>query len=130
VRNPTNYGTSTVATADTLKATKSLTIALGGAFANDSVFEGTVSGAKGVVDSYDSTNGIIRYHQTADTGFTDFTASDYVRPDGDSGAGQDVTAVTSPEVEQYSGEVIFLENRTPINRAGDQIETIKLVLEF
>jgi hypothetical protein len=130
IRNPYNYGTTTVATAETLAATKSLAIAVGGTFNNDSVFEGTVTGAKAIVDSYDSVNGIIRYHQTEATGYVDFSTSDYVRPQGDSGAGQDVTAINNPEVEPYSGQVIFLENRTPVNRASDQIETIKLVLEF
>jgi len=130
LRNPTNFGTSVVATADTLDSTKALVIALGGTFASDVVIEGTVTGANGIVDSYDSTNGIIRYHQTDTTGFTEFSTSDFIRISGTTGVGQDVTALTNPEVEPYSGEVIFLENRTPINRAGDQIETIKLVLEF
>jgi hypothetical protein len=130
IRNPYNYGTTTIATAETLTATKSIEIAVGGTFDNDSVIEGTVSGAKGIVDSYDAVNGIIRYHQTEETGFVDFDLGDFVRPEGDSGAGQDVTAINNPEVEPYSGQVIFLENRTPVNRASDQIETIKLVLEF
>lgn len=130
IRNPYNYGTSVVATAETLMATKSLEVAIGATFPNDSIIEGTVSGAKAVVDSYDSINGIIRYHQTEVTGYTDFDLGDYVRVVGDSGTGQDVTAINNPEVQPYSGEVIFLENRTPVNRASDQIETIKLVLEF
>jgi len=130
IRNPYNYGTTTVATASTLAATKNLVVATGGTFAVDSVFEGTVTNAKGIVDSYDSVNGIIRYHQTEETGYTAFTTSDNVRPDGGSGTGQSVTAVNNPEVEPFSGEIIFLENRTPVNRASDQIETIKLVLEF
>tara|TARA_B110000908_G_scaffold21081_1_gene23713 strand:+ start:2277 stop:3608 length:1332 start_codon:yes stop_codon:yes gene_type:complete len=129
IRNPYNFGTTVVSTADTMMATKQLVIATGGTFANDSVFEGTVTGAKGIVDSYDSANGIIKYHQTQVTGFTSFSTSDVVRPVGNSG-GQAVGSLVNPEVEPYSGEVIFLENRTPINRAGDQIETIKLVLEF
>lgn len=130
IRNPYNYGTTTVATAETLSATKSLDIAVGGSFTNDGVIEGTVTGAKAIVDSYDAVNGIIRYHQTEATGYVDFSTSDFVRKQGDAGAGQDVTAINSPEVEPYSGQVIFLENRTPVNRASDQIETIKLVLEF
>lgn len=130
IKNPYNFGTTTVATAETLATTKNLVIALGGTFLNDSIFEGTVSGAKGVVDSYDSTNGIIRYHQTEATGFDTFTTSDFVRPEGSSGSGQDVTAVNNSEAQPYSGDIIFLENRAPVNRAGDQIETIKLVLEF
>lgn len=130
IRNPYNYGTTTVATAETLSATKSLEVALGSVFVNDSVIEGTVSGAKAIVDSYDSVNGIIRYHQTEATGYEDFDLGDFIRTQGDSGTGVDCTAINNPEVQPYSGEVIFLENRTPVNRASDQIETIKLVLEF
>jgi hypothetical protein len=130
IRNPYNFGTTTAATAETLSATKALVVALGGSFANDSEIEGTVSGAKAIVDSYDSVNGIIRFHQTEATGYVDFDTGDFIRVVGDAGAGQDCTAINNPEVQPYSGEVIFLENRTPVNRASDQIETIKLVLEF
>ena len=130
IRNPYNYGTTTVATAETLAATKSLEIATGETFAADAVIEGSSTGAKAIVDSYDAVNGIIRYHQTEETGFVDFTTSDTIRLEGETGTGQTVNAVNNPEVEPYSGEIIFLENRTPVNRATDQIETIKLVLEF
>lgn len=130
IRNPFNFGTTTVATAETLSATKSLEVAVGETFTVDTVIEGTSTGAKGVVVSYDAVNGIIRYHQTEETGFTEFTTSDSVRLEGSTGSGATVNAVNDPEVEPYSGEIIFIENRTPVNRAGDQIETIKLVLEF
>jgi len=133
IRNPYNFGTTVLSTADTMFATKKLSIAPGETFANDSIFEGTVTGARGIVDSYDSVSGVIKYHQTQATGFTAFTTSDLVRTVGATG-GQQVnqtgTGLIDPEVEPYSGEVIFLENRTPINRQSDQIETIKLVLEF
>lgn len=130
IRNPYNFGTTTPSTAETLSATKSMEVGLGGLFLNDQVIEGTVTGARAIVDSYDSQNGILRYHQTEVTGFIDFAVTDSVRLFGDAGVGQQVVALVDPEVQPYSGEVIFLENRTPINRAGDQIETIKLVLEF
>lgn len=130
VRNPYNYGTTTVATGETLSATKSMEVGLGGLFLADAVIEGTVTGARAIVDSYDSQNGIIRYHQSEETGFEDFTVLDSVRNFGDPGIGQQVVALVDPEVQPYSGEIVFLENRTPINRSGDQIETIKLVLEF
>jgi hypothetical protein len=130
VKDPHLYGTTTVATADTLSTTKSLTVATGGSFALDSEIEGLSSGAKALVDYYDSTNGIIRYHQTEETGFKTFTTADFVRVVGGTGSGQDVTAVNNAEVKKYSGDVIFLENRTPVSRSADQIETIKLVLEL
>lgn len=35
-----------------------------------------------------------------------------------------------PEIEPFTGEVIYVENRRLITRAADQIEDIKLVIEF
>jgi len=35
-----------------------------------------------------------------------------------------------PEVEPNSGEIIYIDNRGAISRAGDQIEDIKIVIEF
>lgn len=34
------------------------------------------------------------------------------------------------EVDPNSGEVIYIDNRGAITRAGDQIEDIKIVIEF
>lgn len=131
LRNPYNFGTTTVSSASTLSVTKSITLDdTSETFDVDSLIEGTVSGAVGVVDHYDSVNGVIRYHQTDETGYEDFTTSDNIREEGTAGAGVGVDTLGDPEVEPYSGEVVFLENRTPVNRASDQIETIKLVLEF
>ena len=35
-----------------------------------------------------------------------------------------------PEVKKDSGKVIYIDNRRAISRAGDQIEDIKIVVEF
>ena len=35
-----------------------------------------------------------------------------------------------PEIEPNSGDVIYIDNRSAISRAGDQIEDIKIVIEF
>lgn len=41
-----------------------------------------------------------------------------------------VNGICPPEYEKYSGEVIYVENRRVITRAADQIEDVKLVIEF
>ena len=38
--------------------------------------------------------------------------------------------LASPEIKNNSGEIIYVENRRLITRAADQIEDIKLVIEF
>ena len=37
---------------------------------------------------------------------------------------------TFPEVEKYSGQVMYVENRGAVTRAADQIEDIKLIIEM
>ncbi len=41
-----------------------------------------------------------------------------------------VDGISTPEIKNNSGEVIYIENRRLITRAPDQIEDIKLVIEF
>ena len=41
-----------------------------------------------------------------------------------------VTGYAGSEVKKHSGTVIYTENRKAVNRSNDQIEDIKLVVEF
>lgn len=45
-------------------------------------------------------------------------------------ASANVTAIKLPDVIRNSGEVLYIENVSPIARANGQSETIKIVLEF
>ena len=36
----------------------------------------------------------------------------------------------TPEIAANSGDIVYIENRRQITRAADQIEDIKLVIEF
>ena len=40
------------------------------------------------------------------------------------------TGYANPELQPYTGDIIYLENRKPIQRASDQTEDIKLIIEF
>ncbi len=130
IRNPIDNGTSAIATQNAYTITRTLEVSLGGTFPSDSLIDGTVTGARGFVVEYDSTNGIIKYVQNEDTGYTEFTTSDLIRLSTETTGGETCTAVNVPEIDHYSGDVIFLENRTAVTRASDQIETIRLVIEF
>ena len=132
VRDPYNYGTSVVATDTTRTATKSVTLlsaGLTGTFVVDETITGGSSGASAKVIDWDSSNRILRYYQDINTGFTAFTASETVTGGTSSAAGT-VDTVNNPEIEPDSGDIMYLEHRRPINRASDQIEDIKLVIEF
>ena len=54
---------------------------------------------------------------------------------GAGGSGASATAngagaVTGGDLQRFSGDIIYVENRSPISRATDQIEDIKLIIEF
>jgi len=36
----------------------------------------------------------------------------------------------NPELDPDSGDIVYIENRKPIQRASDQTEDIKLIIEF
>ena len=35
-----------------------------------------------------------------------------------------------PEIKSNSGQVVYIDNRRSISRANDQVEDIKIVIEF
>ena len=151
IQDPYNFGTTTVATATTLRGTAAVKLTGSGDYTIDEEITQTVSGgtAKGRVVSWDATNGILKYFQSPDlhthngkvlafdhatnnvTGATSSTA----RPID---ANQDTALAdisftdgkANPEIAPNSGDIVYIENRRQITRAADQIEDIKLVIEF
>jgi hypothetical protein len=132
----TSSGSGTIAQiaeANAYNVCKKLVVATGVTFTADQIIEGHTSGtvgAKGQVVEYDSANGIIWYNQNESTGFGTFLDTHYIRGDGTSIAGQDVTSVTVPLINHHSGDVMFVENRTATTRASGQVETVRLVIAF
>ena len=49
---------------------------------------------------------------------------------GTSSASGTIAAITTPGLQPYSGDIIYVENRVPISRAADQIEDVKLIIQF
>ena len=140
VLNPNNYN-GTPATASTLSALKSMTFAASptpGTFVHDEIITGGTSDAKGKVVHWDSTNRVLKYIQTQWTGvetagadknkLTAFASGEVVT--GAGAATGTISALTNPEVQYNSGTVIYVEDRSPITRATDQTENVKLIVEF
>lgn len=132
VRDPYNYGTTTVSTATTMSATKSITLnssGLSGTFVVDETITGGTSGATAKVIDWNGTTRVLRYYQDINTGFTSLQVSETITG-GSSSASGSISALNNPEVAADSGDIMYIEHRRPINRASDQIEDIKLVVEF
>jgi len=130
VKNPYNYGTSTVSTATTLSALKSITLGGGsaGGFVVGDYITGATSAAKAFIDSYDQVNGILKIHQNDKTGYVAFTSSETIT--GFTGGTGTVGSQANPEVQRFSGDVLFVESRAAIIRSASQLEDIKVIIEF
>jgi hypothetical protein len=158
VVDPTTYGTSTVGSATTYRQTNVVKFtSYSGTFEADEVITQTTTGAVGKVVEWDSVLQLLYYQQENFKGFgTNATTGGLVAfsgtqtiTGGTSGAtgtpsstsSETVTLANSntltitsgyanPELQPDSGDIIYLENRKPIQRASDQTEDIKIIIEF
>lgn len=128
LKNPYNFGTTTVATDTTLQALYQLNMSSHTGFAVDDVITGADSGAVAIVDSYDVDTGEIRYHFNEKTGYVQFDALEVIT--SNTGGTGTIGSIVNPEIEPFSGEILFLENREPVDRDAQQIEDVKLIIEF
>ena len=139
VKNPFNFGTTTVATASTARQTSKITLsgAPSTAYQIDEKITQSVTGAVGKVVEFDSTNNIIYYQQEkyanyglhANGNLVAFSGTNVITGATSNGVATAATYAT-PELQPDSGKVIYVENRRPISRASDQTEDIKIVVEF
>lgn len=160
IRDPIRAGTTAFATEDTLSGMYAIKVAGATAgFIQDETITQTVTGgtAYGTVvswtlDSGSTTSGVLKYLQSPllhkDNGVVrefEANASNAVTGESSLASGAvdttfaDGTVVLGktfndglalPEIKNNSGEIIYIENRRLITRAPDQIEDIKLVIEF
>lgn len=102
------------------------------AFSVDNTILGGSSGAKGYVDTYNTTTGILKYHQTEETGFTPFTGGESITETDGAGSGTLDSANTFGlgAIDFNSGEILYIENRAAISRSEDQTEDIKIVIQL
>ena len=153
LRDPTK--SASAVTANTARLTKAIKIAdspTPGTFTPDEEINQATTGATGKVVEWDSTNNILYYIQTrhnnagvdANGNLTAFSGANVITGQGGSSpTGTPDTSSTGtvnnvsftsgysvPEIDHDTGDVLYIENRTPIQRAPDQTENIKLVIEF
>jgi hypothetical protein len=127
-----------ISSADTLKALNSLDLTASGgsfpAFVVDELIVGQTSTAQAYVVEIDADEGYLYYHQNSKTGYTPFAHDEVIQGQTSQVSGtiesSGNSGLRNPEVDRASGQILFLENRDPINRTTTQIEDIKVILEF
>ena len=139
------------ATATTLRGTKAVLVTSpSGNFTVDEEINQATTGAVGKVVEWDSSNNILYYIQTrfndegvdSNGNLTAFSGANTI-----TGQGSGVTATPSSstttvdsvlftsgynsgEIDADTGDIMYIENRSPITRAADQTENVKLIIEF
>ncbi len=107
-------------------------------FLRDEVLQQTRSDGKVakafLLDKDDAANKLF-YYQNELTGFVPFEDSASVAVAGLTSSTSATmhasqTRINPAEIDNKSGDLLFLENRAPINRSANQIEDIKLIIEF
>ena len=139
------------ATATTLRNTKAILVTSpSGDFTVDEEINQATTGAVGKVVEWDSSNNILYYIQTrfndegADSNgnLTAFSGANTITGQSSSVTATPSTSSTTVdsvvftsgynagEINADTGDIMYVENRSPITRAADQTENVKLIIEF
>lgn len=97
-------------------------------FTADKIIEGQTTLARAYIDEVDSN--VLYYHQTSATGFIAFQDGELIEETNGGGEGVIDSALIQPEVLPTTGEVLFIDNRSPVDRATAQNEDIKVIIQF
>ena len=140
IRNPKKYGSDELADDPTLSAKHILTVVDNStgdiASLNDSgsdkdlLIIGNISRAQGrIVDTFQVGNTIewnIRYVKVGARDFRDgekLLFANIVEPIS-------ITGINYPELDVYSGDILFINNNEPVTRDKQQTETVNLLITF
>ena len=129
IEDPTFFNQSNVASNTVFSQLTTLTVN-GSSVEYDEdeiVYQGisiSASTFSGRIAEWDSSNSIMRLTNVSGTPTTDLLIG------ANTGAARFVDSVTNPTLKKYSGNLLYIDNIKPIQRAVDQTEDFKIVLKF
>ena len=99
------------------------------------IIEGQSSLAQGYIDEWDPLTYKLYFHQTEATGFTPFSSGEVVEASNAAGSGiLDSAGIDGygllTDIDKYSGELLYIDNRASIERDAEQTEDIKIVIQL
>lgn len=98
----------------------------GSTFIEDEILTVAGSGQSAKVFHWDGAN-TLYYYQNDSTGYGDFTNGlSFTVASG----GATITAMNDPDINRYSGEILYINNFAEVARDANQTEDIRLVLEL
>ena len=133
------YSNGDIATASTIDQCVTATVQSWNstAFQEDELVTGATSKATGKVVDFKNNNTTLRLidvvtGNTVTAGYDGIAGSFQTNESisAPSGASSNTNGVVGGDLRKFSGDVIYIENRSPVTRADDQIEDVKLIIEF
>jgi hypothetical protein len=132
IRNPKKYGSDSDFTGNTGIGMKRLNLSPGsatGTFLEDKVFKSSTNAAVGKVFFHDEINERLYYYQDLDTGFEPFSNNLQINNIEET-VQATILSQTNPDIDAYSGDILYLNNVTEISRENNQTEDIRIVIEL
>lgn len=129
IQDPKEFVTNNIATQSVYSQTLRLTVSTGAAgyIEDEIVYQGTSLAAAyftGRVAAWDSGNNILKLTNTVGTVQADVITG------ANSSTVRFVESITNKELKDYSGNLLYTDNISPVQRADDQTEDFKIVLKF
>ena len=131
------YANGDVATATTADQCVTITVQSWNstAYAEDATLTGALSGATGKIVDFKSNTTIrlvdVIMGSNTTAGYDSIAGSFQANETITQGsASANTSAVAGGDFEKFSGDILYIENRSPVTRADDQIEDVKLIIEF
>ena len=142
LKDPKQYDGVTPFTGNTGKANRALRVVGSPVLLEDEIFTGQTSQAKGILDHVvaDPDNpgdSLVYYHQTSATGFGTFLRGEICDQVGGGNFTCTGTASTTvaanqkdPDLDVYTGSLLYINNIEPVERDPNQTEDIKIVITY
>lgn len=130
IRDPKIYDSDGSFVANTGIAMKSFNLtplSATGTFAEDTVFSTSIGSATGKVFFHDVPNDILYYYQDLETEFEPFTNGLSIT---DGSVTASILSQNNPDIDPYSGDILYLNNISAVDRSEDQTEDIRIVIEL
>ena len=131
------YANGDVATATTIDQCVTITVQSWNstAYAEDGTLTGALSGATGKIVDFKSNTTIrlvdVIMGSNTTAGYDSIAGSFQANETITQGsASANTSAVAGGDFQRFSGDILYVENRSPVTRADDQIEDVKLIIEF
>lgn len=132
VRNPLD-ASDAIATSSSFRCLRTMTLADAGGFVPGIGIYQNGANAKGYVVDYEPLTGTLTYYQNQKSGYAPFevNAAKPLTTTSDGSGSASIGSLSDPsDYKRYSGEIIFLENRSPITRSETTEEEIRIVIQF